>query len=162
LAARDDRIQAERELIYAAREFEDFRRRYLFDIAVDFLDLVVQQMRIDNAERQLASFEWLERRQREMVRGGRAAKVEELLAAQGGRAAGGGVRGPAGGPGHALCPRPAGVAARAVPLVRGSLQSSAWQTRGRPAGDRDGDAQASTAAGHDRGSGAAGAALSAG
>ncbi len=82
LAARDDRIQAERELIYAAREFEDFRRRYLFDIAVDFLDLVVQQMRIDNAERQLASFEWLERRQREMVRGGRAAKFEELLAAQ--------------------------------------------------------------------------------
>ena len=82
LAARDDRIQAERDLIYAAREFEDFRREFLFDIAVDFLDLVVQQMSINNAERQLESFEWLERRQREMVRGGRAAKFEELLASQ--------------------------------------------------------------------------------
>jgi outer membrane protein TolC len=82
LAARDDRIQAERDLIYAAREFEQFRREFLFDIAVDFLDLVVQQMSIENAERQLESFEWLERRQTEMVRGGRAAAFEALLAAQ--------------------------------------------------------------------------------
>jgi len=82
LAARDDRIQAERDLIYAAREFENFRREFLFDIAVDFLDLVVQQLGIRNAERQLESFEYLERRQNELVRAGRVPPFEAALAAQ--------------------------------------------------------------------------------
>lgn len=82
LAARDDRIQAERDLIYAARDFEQFRRDYLFDIASDFLDLVVQQMSIANAQRQLESFELLERRQKGLVASGREPAFEELLATQ--------------------------------------------------------------------------------
>ena len=43
LAAREDLIQSERDLIYAARDFEEFRRQFLFDIAREFLDLVLLQ-----------------------------------------------------------------------------------------------------------------------
>jgi outer membrane protein TolC len=63
LAAREDRIQAERSMIYAARAFESFRREFLFDISQDYLDLVVQQQAIANAERQVKRFEELEVRQ---------------------------------------------------------------------------------------------------
>lgn len=82
LAAQDDRIQAERDLIYAARDFEQFRREFLFDIATDFLGLVVQRLGIRNAERQLDSFEYLERRQNELVKAGRVPPFEAALAAQ--------------------------------------------------------------------------------
>ncbi len=48
--AREDRIQAERNLVYAARDFERFRREFLFDIAQAFLNLVVQKQAIGNAQ----------------------------------------------------------------------------------------------------------------
>lgn len=69
--ARENLIQAEREMIYSARDFERFRREFFFDIARDYLSLVVQKQSIVNAERQLASFELLERRERAHVRSGR-------------------------------------------------------------------------------------------
>jgi len=80
--AREDRIQAERNLIYAARSFERFRREFLFDIATDFLGLVVQQQGIENAERQVESLEWLEARSRELVRAGRETSIDLALAEQ--------------------------------------------------------------------------------
>lgn len=80
--AREDRIQAERELIYAARRFERFRRQFLFDIATSFLGLVVQQQSIENAERQVESLEWLEQRSQELVRAGRETSIDLALAEQ--------------------------------------------------------------------------------
>ncbi|MFK7961723.1 MAG: TolC family protein [Phycisphaerales bacterium] len=70
--ARESRIQAERELIYAARDFERFRREFLFTIADDFLSLVVQKRRISISEAQVESFRRVESQQIALYEGGRA------------------------------------------------------------------------------------------
>ncbi len=77
--AREDRIQAERDLIYAARQFERFRRQFLVSIAQDYLSLVVQQQGIENARRQLETLQEIERAQHSMVEAGR---IPPFLAAQ--------------------------------------------------------------------------------
>ncbi len=82
LAARDSRIQAERDVIYAARSFEQFRRNFLVSIASDFLTLVALQQGIANAERQLASFVQLEERAQALVKAGREEPFQAALAAQ--------------------------------------------------------------------------------
>ncbi len=69
--AREDRIQAERNLVYAARDFERFRREFLFDIARDFLELVVQTQVIKNAENQVQMREAAEDRTQALVDAGR-------------------------------------------------------------------------------------------
>jgi len=53
--AREDLIQANRNLIYAARDFENFRRAFLVDIAREYFDLLAQQSGIRNQERRLES-----------------------------------------------------------------------------------------------------------
>jgi outer membrane protein TolC len=53
--AREDLIQAERNLVYAARSFERFRREYLVSIASDFYELLNARASIANQERQLES-----------------------------------------------------------------------------------------------------------
>ncbi len=53
--AKESLIQAERDLVYAARQFERFRRVFLVDIAVDYFDLVAQLSAIANLERSLGS-----------------------------------------------------------------------------------------------------------
>lgn len=53
--AREDLIQAERDMVYAARDFEDFRRSYLVDIARDYFTLVQTRAQIVNQERQIES-----------------------------------------------------------------------------------------------------------
>ena len=80
--AREDRIQAERGVIYAARSFERFRRDFAFDIAVDFLNLVVQKQGIGNGERELQGFVALEEREQGLVASGRDAPVDLSLAQQ--------------------------------------------------------------------------------
>ncbi len=55
LIAREDLIQAEREVVYAARDFERFRREFFVDIATDFFNLAAQVATIDNQERSLES-----------------------------------------------------------------------------------------------------------
>ncbi len=55
LIAREDLIQAERDVVYAARMFERFRREFFVDIARDFLGLVAQLSQIANQERSLQS-----------------------------------------------------------------------------------------------------------
>lgn len=55
LAAREDLIQAERDVVYAARTFEEFRRRFFVDIATDYFSLVAQQDVIRNQEVRLRS-----------------------------------------------------------------------------------------------------------
>jgi outer membrane protein TolC len=53
--AREDLIQAERDLVYAARDFERFRRRYFVEIAVDYFSLLAAKASIRNQESQLES-----------------------------------------------------------------------------------------------------------
>lgn len=59
--AREDLIQAERNLIYQARTFERFRREYLVSIAGDYFDLLETKASIANQQRQLRSLRGLER-----------------------------------------------------------------------------------------------------
>jgi len=70
--ARESRVQAERSLIYATRDYERFRREFLFDVAADFLDLIVLQRQIENARRGVESFQALERQQEALYRAGRS------------------------------------------------------------------------------------------
>jgi outer membrane protein TolC len=72
MVARESIIQAERNLIYAARTFERFRREFLFDIASDYLDLIVRQQRIENARRSVESFQQVEDQQDALYRAGRS------------------------------------------------------------------------------------------
>ncbi|MGQ0628288.1 MAG: TolC family protein [Phycisphaerales bacterium] len=78
--ASEDLIQAERDLVYAARTFENFRRAYLVSIASDYFDLAQQQATIANQERQLASLRQLEERTAALVAAGRTAEFERNIA----------------------------------------------------------------------------------
>lgn len=71
LAARADRIQAERDLVYASRTFERFRRSYLVEIAADYFDLLTAKAAIANQERQLASRRRADEETRAKVEAGR-------------------------------------------------------------------------------------------
>ena len=51
-------------MIYAARSFERSRRDFLFEISVDFLDLVLEKRRLNNSEESVRSFELSENRER--------------------------------------------------------------------------------------------------
>lgn len=80
--AREDRIQTERELVYAARTFERFRREFLVSIATEYLDLIVRQQNMENARRQLESLEWMEERSRALVAVGLETPIDLALAEQ--------------------------------------------------------------------------------
>ena len=82
LVAQEDLIQAERAMIYAARDFERFRREFLFDIAREFLSLVVDQQQIENGQRQLKRLEEEEARMTALVRAGRQPPFQAALTAQ--------------------------------------------------------------------------------
>lgn len=62
--AREDLIQAERDLIYSVREFERFRREFFVDIANTYFNLLRQQQRIENQKRQLEGLTRLADQQR--------------------------------------------------------------------------------------------------
>lgn len=79
--AREDLIQAERDLVYAARAFERFRREFLFAIAADYLDLNVAFRRIAIAERSVLSFENLAASQQALLEAGRVTPFEAAEAA---------------------------------------------------------------------------------
>jgi outer membrane protein TolC len=51
--AYESRYQAERDLIYAVRSYERFRRRFLVDIASDYFDLLALRAQIESAEAQV-------------------------------------------------------------------------------------------------------------
>lgn len=71
MVAREPLIQAQRNLIYAARSFETFRRSFYLQLVTDYLDLVVQQQSIDNARRSVQQFQEVESRASALVRAGR-------------------------------------------------------------------------------------------
>ena len=70
--AREDIIQAERNLIYAARTFEAFRRSFFLQIVSSYLGLQVQQQELDNALESVALLDKLAERQRALYEAGRA------------------------------------------------------------------------------------------
>jgi outer membrane protein TolC len=70
--AREGLVQAERDLVYAARDFERFRREFLFDIADEYLNLVVLQRAIGISEAQVESFRQVEAQQIALQQAGRA------------------------------------------------------------------------------------------
>lgn len=69
--AREDLIQAERELVYQARTFERFRRSFLVSIAGDYFDLVQSAAGIENQVVQIESLRRLEASTKARVEAGR-------------------------------------------------------------------------------------------
>jgi outer membrane protein TolC len=72
--AQEDLIQAERDLVYQSRDFEDFRRGLLVQIAGDFFDLLQAKAQIDNQERQLQSLLEFEQAETARYEAGRIAE----------------------------------------------------------------------------------------
>jgi len=82
LVAQEPLIQARRNLIYAARDFQEFRRRFYFDVTGDYLELVLRMQEIANAERQVAVSQEVEEREAALVVAGRTEPFQEDLARQ--------------------------------------------------------------------------------
>lgn len=74
--AQESLIQAERSLIYSARDFEAFRRRFLVDIAKDYFALIQQRQAIDNSTKQLDALKHEESRKQALYDAGRVAQTE--------------------------------------------------------------------------------------
>ncbi|HBS28416.1 MAG TPA: hypothetical protein DEB06_02960, partial [Phycisphaerales bacterium] len=72
LIAQEDLIQAERDLVYAARTFEDFRRAFFVDIARDYFALLAQRAVIRNQEARLESVIKFYEQTRALVEAGRS------------------------------------------------------------------------------------------
>lgn len=75
-------ISAEREMVYATRTFERFRRQFLFDIATNYFDLVLAAGRIRNAEQVLKSRQGLYNETQALLKAGRKAKFDVSEAEQ--------------------------------------------------------------------------------
>lgn len=78
--AREDLIQAERDLVYAARSFEGFRRTLLVSVARDYFDLAQQLAAISNQRRRLGGLLKLEERIGALVEAGRLAEFQRNIA----------------------------------------------------------------------------------
>lgn len=74
--AREDLIQAERDLVYAARSFENFRRSFLVSISEDYFRLISQQQSVINQERRIRSIQLLFERTQALVEAGRRRPFE--------------------------------------------------------------------------------------
>ena len=71
ISARENLVQARRNMVYAAREFERFRRDFYVAIVTDYLDLVLRLQLIKNAERGVELNRQVEARETAMVQAGR-------------------------------------------------------------------------------------------
>jgi len=80
--AREPLLQAERNVVYAARAFERFRRQFAVDITTDFLQLVVRQRTIANTEANVKLLEEIEDRELALAEAGRTPPFEAAQAAQ--------------------------------------------------------------------------------
>jgi outer membrane protein TolC len=82
MAARENLVQAQRNLVYASRSFESFRRDFYVSIVTDYLDLVLQLQAIANAEGALALNRQIEEREAALVAAGRQEPFQADLARQ--------------------------------------------------------------------------------
>ena len=80
--AYNERIQAERDLIYAVREFERFRRAFLVDLATDYFDILRRQRQIANRQRQLRSLDRLTAQFKALAEAGRVPSFQAERAEQ--------------------------------------------------------------------------------
>lgn len=71
MVAREDRIQAERDLVYAARDFENFRREYFVSIAQDYFRLIQTVYELQNRLVQLENLELFVAQQQALYEAGR-------------------------------------------------------------------------------------------
>lgn len=71
MVAREDLIQAERNVVYAARRFERFRREFFVDICSDYFNLLLQRQNIDNQIERLESVRREQERVRQLFEAGR-------------------------------------------------------------------------------------------
>jgi len=78
--AYESRYRAERQLIYAVRTYERFRRRFLVDIASDYFSLQQSKARIGNAEKNLESATWSAKRAEFYLETGRGDIFEKARA----------------------------------------------------------------------------------
>ncbi|MEM9109816.1 MAG: TolC family protein [Planctomycetota bacterium] len=74
--AREDLIQAERDLIYAVREFERFRREFFVSISNTYFNLLRQEQGIRNQERQLVGLSRLANQQEAFLGAERISRFE--------------------------------------------------------------------------------------
>lgn len=81
LIAQESLIQSERNLIYAARDYERFRRSFLVDIANDYFQLVQLKNQIANQERSLRSLENLREATTALFEAGRVKEFDKNIAA---------------------------------------------------------------------------------
>jgi len=82
LAARESLVQSRRNLIYASRSFETFRRDFLVAIVTDYLDLVLRINAIDNSKRSVEMNRQVEEREGALVAAGREDPFQADLARQ--------------------------------------------------------------------------------
>ncbi len=75
-SARESLIQAERDLVYAARNYERFRRSFLVRVAQDYFSLVNQQNRIANTENSIGNLDLSYDRTTALVDAGRRRQFE--------------------------------------------------------------------------------------
>ena len=80
LSARESLIQGQRNLVYAARAFEVFRRDFYVAIVTDYLDLVLRLQAIANAERGVTLNREIEERETALVAAGRVQAFQADLA----------------------------------------------------------------------------------
>lgn len=78
--AREDLIQAERNLVYAARRFERTRRELLVEVAREYFDLLESIEQIANQERSLEALRELERSTAARVNAGRLDSFQTSIA----------------------------------------------------------------------------------
>jgi hypothetical protein len=78
-SARESLIQAERDLIYQARDFERSRRQFLVQIAQDYFNLVNQRNRIRNQQVALESFKHINEAESARVDAGRRPAFQRNL-----------------------------------------------------------------------------------
>jgi outer membrane protein TolC len=86
--AYESRYQAERNLIYAVRDFERFRREFVVQVASNYFNLLNLKAQIENARESVKNFEHDLARSRALAEDGRILRIEaeraqvELLFAQ--------------------------------------------------------------------------------
>ena len=82
LVAQEPLIQAQRNTIYAARAFEDFRRRFYVSLVDEYMGLVVQRLQINNAKQSILRFKAIVDREDALVASGRQVPFQADLAKQ--------------------------------------------------------------------------------
>ncbi len=78
--AQRELIQQQRNVVYAARTFETFRRGFLVEISSAYLNLVVQQQLLENRQRAIAQLQRVATQERALYEAGRKRLYDVTLA----------------------------------------------------------------------------------